>query len=213
MGGVDAERAVEAVYRARGEWVADFGGEQFTLGRAFYTHLETGRAREYFADRAASDARVERWLPGLQERARRLFAELAGGVARARLGYCGPGVHVFPAGEVVARRGGIIHYDVEGLSPHHLAERSAALSFVLMLQPATWGGGLRVWDVSYHGTEAVSDEEEAAPHALVRYGVGDALLMSSYTMHQIRPFRGDRDRISVTLHAVQVDAGVWETWF
>ena len=53
----------------------------------------------------------------------------------------------------------------------------------------------------------------ASPRRLVGYRNGDALLMSSYRLHQIRPFRGDLDRVSITLHAAEVDRGVWETWF
>ena len=51
------------VLRARAGWTSDFGGEQFALGRAFYTHLETGSSAAYFRDVAASDARVEAALP------------------------------------------------------------------------------------------------------------------------------------------------------
>jgi hypothetical protein len=47
----------------------------------------------------------------------------------------------------------------------------------------------------------------------VRCEAGDAVLIDSRRLHQIRPFRGKRDRISITLHAVEVDRGVWETWF
>src|SRR5947207_2143989 len=41
---------VKGVYRAKAEWVSDFGGEQFALGRAFYTHLETDKSALYFGD-------------------------------------------------------------------------------------------------------------------------------------------------------------------
>jgi hypothetical protein len=202
-----------AVRRARGDWTADFGGEQYSLGRAFYTHYETGRAGVYFRDAALSNALVERHLPGMQAWVVALFARMTGVIVRQRLGFCAPGVHVFPAGGHVARHGGIVHYDVEGLSPLCLSRRHPALSLVVMLEPVEWGGGLWLWGVRYHGTEAVTEAEIAAPHAVVRYGPGDALLMSSYRLHQIRPFRGRRDRISITLHAQQVDSGVFEVWF
>src|SRR6185369_361740 len=58
-GALDADTAAalsEVVLAARERWTPDFGGEQFTLGRAFYTHLETGRSKEYFAGAAQSDA-------------------------------------------------------------------------------------------------------------------------------------------------------------
>ncbi len=59
-----------AVLDARDRWTADFGGAQFSLGRPFYRHLETGRAAEYFAHCAASDALVEAVLPGTQSAVR-----------------------------------------------------------------------------------------------------------------------------------------------
>lgn len=202
-----------AVRRARRDWTADFGGEQYSLGRAFYTHYETGRAQEYFRDARASDALVERHLPGMHAWVMELFARMTGAAVRQRFGFCAPGVHVFPAGGHVARHGGVVHYDVEGLSPLCLAAGHPALSLVVMLEPVTWGGGLWLWGARYRGSEAASDDEVAAPHTVVRYGPGDALLMSSYRLHQIRPFRGARDRISITLHAQQVDEGMFEIWF
>src|SRR5688572_17583537 len=96
------------VLAARDRWTPDFGGEQFALGRAFYTHLETGRSKEYFAGAAASDAVVEAALPGVQARALALLAQTLGGHVRRRDGFCGPGVHVFPAGGKVAREGGVV---------------------------------------------------------------------------------------------------------
>ena len=47
----------------------------------------------------------------------------------------------------------------------------------------------------------------------VRSRAGDALLIDSRRLHQILPFRGDLDRISITAHAVEVDRDVWEAWF
>lgn len=206
-------RWVRSVYRAKRDWVADFRGEQYALGRAFYTHFETGRSELYFEDSAASDGRVERHLPGMQAWTTALFAQMVGGRARPRLGFCGPGVHVFPRGEKVARSGGVVHYDVEGLSPITLDRRHRALSLVVMLQPPERGGGLRVYDAEYHGTENADDDDLAAAKKTVRYAAGDALLMSSYRLHQIRPFGGEKDRVSITLHAAEIDKGVWETWF
>jgi hypothetical protein len=201
------------VRAARRDWVADFDGEQFALGRAFYTHLETDRSCDYFRDPAGSDRTVERHLPGMQAAMRSLFAALVGGAVRQRLGFCGPGVHVFPAGEKVARAGGVVHFDVEGLSPLALARRSRALTLIVCIQPPRWGGGLRLWDRTYGGTEEVTEKDLAAPARTYRYEAGAALLMESYRLHQIRPFRGKRDRITATMHAVETDRGVWETWF
>lgn len=219
---VALERAVEpalcrewaqAVRRARKDWVADFGREQFALGRAFYTHLETGRSAVYFRDAAASDERVERHLPGMQDVVLTLFEALTGGATRRRYGFCGPGVHVFPAREKVARSGGVIHFDTEGLTPHQLQRRTRALSLIVMLQAPAWGGGLRLWDVRYSGRDEPTEAELSASAQTYRYEVGSAVLMDSYRLHQIRPFRGKRPRVSITVHAAEVDRGVWETWF
>jgi hypothetical protein len=208
-----SRRWAAAVLRAKKDWVADFGHEQFALGRAFYTHFETGRSALYFRDAARSDARVERHLPGMQAAILDLLARLTGGRIRSRHGFCGPGVHVFPAGEQVATNGGVIHFDVEGLTPYQLQRRVRALSLVVMLQPPLHGGGLRLWDVRWTGHEEPTDREVAAPCFTYHYRAGSALLMDSHRLHQIRPFRGRRHRISVTVHAAEVDRGVWETWF
>ncbi len=202
------ERWVRAVYEARAEWTEDFGGEQFALGRAFYTHVESGRASEYFADARVSDARVERVVSGMPEWMRALYGALVGGGVRARAGFCGPAVHVFPAGEKVAREGGVVHFDVEGLTRHHVEKRVRAATLVVMLQPPVEGGGLALWDETF----PEDDPGEQEP-TVVRYGVGDAVLMDSYRLHQIEAFAGDRDRVSITLHGIEVDRGRWEVWF
>jgi hypothetical protein len=213
---VDAPRRrawVDGVMAARAAWTEDFGGEQYALGRAFYTHLETGRSAEYFAAASASDALVERWAPGLQASMRALLGAFTGARVRARRGWCGAGVHVFPAREKVAEAGGVVHYDVEGLGRHHLARRRPALSLVLMLQTAERGGGLRLWDARYDGQEHATDADLATDGALVDYADGDLFVFDSYRLHQIQPFAGARPRVSATLHAAEVDRGLWECWF
>ena len=209
----ECARMVRAVYDARAAWNPDFDGHQFSLGCAFYTHLETGRSDEYFASAAESDARVERALPGMQAWMRKLCADLTGGHARSRRGWCGAGVHVFPAGGEVARRGGVRHFDIEGLNKRQMDARRPALSFVLMLQAPERGGELRLWNARYHGNEHATAADARKKSVTLSYEVGSAVVFDSYRLHQIRPFSGARDRISVTLHAAEVDPGVWETWF
>jgi hypothetical protein len=210
-----AEAAAQAarVLDARDRWTSDFGGEQFALGRAFYTHLETGRTKEYFAGAAASDAAVEAVLPGAQPLTLALLARMVGGQVRRRPGFCGPGVHVFPAGGKVAREGGVVHYDLEGLTEHQQAGRHRAVTLVWMLQPARWGGGLRLWDLLFDGRPDTEVEPGTRARVTVRSGAGDAVLIDSRRLHQIRPFRGGAARISITVHGVEVDRGVWEAWF
>jgi hypothetical protein len=207
-------RWARGVLDARDTWTADFGGEQFSLGRAFYTHLETDRTDEYFADANESDARVERHVPGLQETLRGLVAEAVGGHVVQRDGWCGAGVHVFPAGSPVAMGGGVVHFDTEGLADEHIARRAPAISVVLMLQPPSRGGGLRLWPLLYEGLDHPGDAAlEAGGDETVEYQAGDMVIFDSYRCHQIQPFRGALDRLSATLHAAEIDRGLWETWF
>jgi hypothetical protein len=220
-----AARWASGVRAARAEWVSDFGS-QFSVGRAWYTHLEQDRADEYFANVAASDASVERACPGLQAAMRDLAALVVGAPVAQRAGWCGPGVHVFPAGGEVATRGGEIHFDTEGLTPAHRAERAPALTLVLMLQPPSVGGGLRVWDSTYEpaedaevyevadGADDDEDDDESSErmHVACKYAAGTLVVIDSYRLHQIQWFGGTDDRISATIHAAYT-GGAWETWF
>lgn len=199
--------ATRAVNDARMSWTDDWAGTQFSLGRAWYTHLEQGRTAEYFADAAASDTRVESALPGLQDELRGWAAAAVGEPVARRRGFCGAGVHVFPASGEAARHGGVVHFDTEGLTPAQRRGQVTALSLVLMLHSPTGGGGLRLWDVTFPDAEA-----PRGPHVDVPYEAGDLVLFSSYRLHQILPFDGDEARISATLHAARA-GGSWESWF
>jgi hypothetical protein len=202
----------KGVHAARDAWHRDFGGSQFSLGRAWYTHLEQDKTDEYFRDAAASDQLVERACPGLQAEMRTLASSAVGATVAPREGWCGPGVHVFPAGDEVAERGGAIHFDTEGLTPAHVRDRAPAFTIVVMLEPPTTGGGLRVWDVLYSGSDFPREGEVERASAIAEYGAGDLVLIDSYRLHQIQPFTGTLDRVSATCHAAFV-AGRWETWF
>ena len=211
-----ARAFAEGVRAARADWNTDFEGAQFSLGRAWYTHLEQGRAAEYFADVARSDALVERSCPGLQAIARSLASRVVGSEVVAREGWCGPGVHVFPAGGLVANVGGEVHYDTEGITPAHADSRAPAYTLVLMLDPPESGGALRVWDVEYEGSDSHEDEDLERPHVTCEYDAGDVVVIDSYRLHQIQPFGGARDRISLTCHmacAGARESSQWETWF
>ena len=202
-----------AVYAARERWTAAFEGEQHSLGRAWYTHFEEDLSEEYFAEAAASNALVEAPLPGVQRRMIGAVQALGGGRAVQRADWCGPGVHVFPSGDVVAHRGGIVHFDTEGLSEEQARERRPALSLLLMLQAPQRGGGIALWDVRYSGADEATDDELDRPCQVVEYRVGELCVFDSYRLHQIQPFGGRRDRISVTAHAAEVEPGLWEVWF
>lgn len=203
---------------ARSAWHADFGGEQFTLGRAFYTHLEQDRLSDYFAHARAANDEVESAVPGLQARMRELIAEITSDRVTSRPDFCGAGVHVFPAGEKVARLGGVVHFDLEGLPRSFLASGRRAITAVLMLESAELGGGLRVWDVRYD-PRGETDEARIAAEAdvrdarIIRSEPGDVVVFDSFVLHQIAPFSGARPRVSATVHAMQIAPGAWETWF
>lgn len=199
------------VYAGRAAWVPNFDGVQFTLGRAWYVHLETDREDEYFAGAAAADAAVERYVPGLADRFLALFALFLGGEVRRREGWCGPGVHIFPASAWVSHHGGDVHFDHEGLGEAQIAAHVEAFSAILMLQPAARGGGLRLWDKRHEGEESDEDPGSAASEVL-SYGAGDLVFIDSYRLHQICPSEGPLDRISMTAHAARAGDG-WEVWF
>jgi hypothetical protein len=210
-------RWLAGVHAARAEWTKDFAGQQFTLGSAWYTHLEQGTTRAYFAGAAAADARVERHAPGLQARLRAVAEVVVGAPVRPRRSFCGPGIHVFPPGAEVARTGGSVHYDLEGLTPAMRAARAPALSLVGMLEAPEAGGGLRLWDDLWDGTPEGEAEDGAGaapgpPAALVGYAAGDLAVFDSYRCHQIEPFTGARPRVSVTAH-LAAGPGGWEMWF
>jgi hypothetical protein len=202
----------EEVLGARSTWIRNFDGKQFTLGRAYYTHLEEDREGEYFAGAAASDAHVRRVAPGLQEHLIAAASMLLDAPVRQRVGWCGPGVHIFPAGGEVARRGGEVHFDTEGLRRPQLERRVPAMTFVLMLQPAQVGGGLRVWDAIYQGEDFPRKPDPRVQVTQIAYEPGELVVIDSYRLHQILPFRGERDRISATMHAC-LEQGAWEAWF
>jgi hypothetical protein len=208
-----AARWADAVEAAEALWTADFDGEQHCLGRAYYTHLEEDKLDDYFEDAAATDARVEAVVPGLQDFLRAVVARLTDREVTQRERFCGAGVHVFSPGKWVAHNGGDVHFDTEGLDDEGRAARVPALTLVLMLRPAQTGGGLRVWTVLDPGTDVVTRAMIAKPSELVDYEVGELLILDSYRLHQIQPFQGETRRISATLHGVERADGSWETWF
>jgi hypothetical protein len=208
----ERDTRVSQVLAASDRWTSNFEGAQFTLGHAWYTHLEEGRSAHYFASADESDRVVEEAAPGLQERMFALASRFLGAPVNQRRGWCGPGVHVFRPRSLIARRGGEVHFDTEGLTDGQLERRAPALTFVLMLQPAESGGGLRVWDRLYDGEDFPAKPGPDVPVTQIAYEPGELVVIDSYRLHQILPFSGRRDRISATMH-VALEAGAWEGWF
>jgi hypothetical protein len=209
----ECRAAAQRVYEARDYWTPAFDGVQFSLGRAWYTHLERNRTELYFRRAAHSDEVVERFLPSMQRRVLEAFHTFFRQPVIKRRDWCGPGVHIFPAGEWLSQNGGEVHFDTEGLAPGHIADRAPAITLILMVQPPIAGGGLRLWDILYEGEDEVAAQRlETTESFDLAYGVGDLVAIDSYRLHQIQPFAGETDRISVTAHAV-FDGDRWETWF
>ena len=211
--------------------VDDFGGEQRSLGRALYTHLENGRAHRYFQAAGHTSERfskpaganpslvrggddvVEAVLPGMQALTRAALARLVGGVVRQRHGFCGSGVHVFPAGEKVAMRVGVFHDDLEGLTGVHVDAGARALSFVIMLQAGARRGGLTLFAKPYRVENWQMEKEPRSQRTTTTATARDAILLSSYRRHRIHAFSELNARKSVTCHAVEVDHKMWDCWF
>jgi hypothetical protein len=214
----ECEIFTDRVYAARAHWIENFGGAQYTLGRAWYTDLEQDRERDYFERAQESDDLVERVAPGLQQRMYDLIGTALGHDVDQREGWCGPGVHVFPPTGDVGVHGGDVHYDTEGLTEDQIATRAPAVSCILMLQPAESAGGLRVWDRLYderpmhHSGERVAMPDDSVRNAIATYATGDLVVIDSYRLHQIQAFGGALERISVTAHAVFTGER-WEVWF
>lgn len=204
---------IAGVYAGRDAWTADQASHQYTLGRSHRIHHEQQREEEYFAQTASADALVRRWTPGLQGRMVALVRLLVSGRVAQRAGWCGAGVHIYPAGGHCAEQGGERHFDIDGLEPAALSAATPALTCVLMLQPAQEGGELRVWERLYDGDASVAEPDLREASALCSYGAGDLLVIDSRRLHRITRFGGTRDRVTVTLRAAYVkERGLWEVW-
>lgn len=186
-------------------------GSQASLGIAWYTHLEEGRARAYFERAAESDACVRRHVPGFQHAFLDLVGRALGMALEARKGHAGPGIHVFAAHGPCARLGGEVHFDTEGLPPPYLKAHGPAYTAVLSLSAVSSGGGLRLWDLPYDGHEDPALAKLREP-VVVAYAPGDLVLFESYRLHQIEPFGGEAARVSATCHVARL-AGQWVAWF
>jgi hypothetical protein len=201
-----------AVEQAKPQWVSAFNGDQFSLGNAWYTHLESGKERHYFRDARKADTLVEQILPGMQKNVRELLQAFVGALVCPREGFCGAGVHIFLPDCPVAKKGGSVHFDLEGLRSEE-ERKSRALSLVIMLQNARRGGGLRLWPARHTMDMHPNAAERKASYETVGYEAGDAVIFESRRLHQIEPFSGDCARISITAHARERGDGTWESWF
>ena len=142
---------------------------------------------------------------GVQDALERAIGAIAGHpVTVSAAGRTDAGVHAVSQ---------IVHFDTEGLTDEHVRAKKPALSLLLMLHAPQRGGGIALWDVLHSGADEATADELERPSTLVEYGVGELCVFDSYRLHQIQPFGGRRDRVSVTAHAAEVEPNQWEVWF
>ena len=201
----------KAVLEAEEHWLREFKGQMYTLGRAWYAHVESGKAKAYKQGALASNQLVDSVVPGLSSAMRSCLTQALKRKVVQRKNWCGAGVHVFTPKQNSA---GAIHYDVEG---DEEAEESADVplaSGVLMLQPPERGGELRLWGRLYDPKDGRQSLGRApnVDYVEVKYEPGDFVVFNSYRLHQIRAHRGNKARVSATLHAIR-RGGRWESWF
>lgn len=215
----ESHSITDTIYHLKEFWHPNYGGEQYSLGRVWYTHVDEGIKDEYVRGAEESNRIIESHFPGLYERIRTFCAIIQQGEPVAlRKGWAGPGFVIFPANGRCAEIGGDIHYDWEGLTDGQLDDPKAeAYSFISMLQKPHTGGGLRIWNMFY---DRVRKREELVPKAsppaaeslVIDYEIGGLLVIDSFRLHQIQPFGGEIDRICLTFHTARYQDG-WYVWF
>lgn len=213
---------VDAFYAAKADWVSGFGGEQYSLGEAWYHYVETGKGgnpAEYLDRAVLSRQIVERHVPGLHDYIlsfmRKLYPDKH---AKIRESWAGPGIVNFLANNHVARRGGVIHVDTDGLTNTELLDPDFVVySFVAVLQKPETGGDLRLWNYRFDydaGEEVLNNPEMLAnvKRARIIYEPGNLHMFEGLKAHKIEPFEGEKDRVCLTFHAA-LRNNVWEIWF
>lgn len=206
------EDIVRKVYEHTEHWNSDFDGLQFSFGQAYYPHLEAGTTDTYFEKVEVSDRMFNQALPGLQEFAMKLLSSIVGGYVQQREGWSGPGIHIFPIDGYAAKNAGEVHFDLDGISDKDRMALSPAVTLIVMLQPPSTGGGLKVWNTKYAGFDALELNIETIENSILEYKIGDVVAINSYTLHQIQPFTSTVDRISLTVHSI-FNGECWDCWF
>ncbi|MBI2760870.1 MAG: hypothetical protein HYX51_05535 [Chloroflexi bacterium] len=215
----EVREMVATIYGLREHWLPGFEEEQFSVGRVWYVDVADEAEAEYHQDAARTNAQIEERFGGTQERIRAFCSAIQpDDPVLIRPGWAGPGFVIFPAHAACAEWGGDIHFDIEGLAGDLLDDPEAeAFSFIAMLQKPETGGGLRVWREQYdpeRRDEYIPElqSEPEGPSFLIDYRVGDLVMINSRAIHQIQPFGGDTDRITLTFHIVR-RSGAWHIWF
>ncbi len=205
-------------YKARHLWTSGFDGEQFALGEVWYHYRDTdGLFEDYTAKAADSIKTFNTILPTLYPKIVTFLRQvLAPAPVDFRDGYAGPGIVIFPPDEYVAKNGGPLHYDWEGLLPEEYKNnQTEAYSFVSMLSKPQTGGNLRIVDTMYDpsrddnmGDLIITGMKECE----VDYLPGEMWMFRSMMAHGIQSFTGEKDRVCLTFHLLKRDEK-WLLWF
>lgn len=217
---IELGNIVNKIYEIRDQWLPNYDGEQYSLGRVWYTHFDEKIDDEYFRNAEESKKMITSNFPGLYEKIIKLCTSIEKGAnISIRDGWAGPGFAIFPAHGRCAEIGGDIHYDWEGLTDGQLDDQNAeGYSFIAMLSKPESGGGLKIWDIKYDQARKQEElvawaESPDAPYTLIDYQLGDLVMINSFYLHQIQTFSGDIDRICLTFHIARHKENQWYIWF
>jgi hypothetical protein len=210
------------IYALKESWIPAYGGEQFSVGRIWYAHVDDDKKSQYFQAAGESVRFIEMQFPSLYAKLIGIVSQLLN-TDRVRLkeGWAGPGFVILPSGGPASLSGGGAHVDWEGLTKEQLADINLeAYSFIALMQKPVNGGGLQVWDrhldqtapESWLHAQLEGVDLGDVETALIDYQLGDLVAINSLSLHKICPFGGDRDRVSLTFHAARDHDG-WYLWF
>jgi hypothetical protein len=216
------EKIVDAFYAAQNDWVSGFGGQQYSLGEAWYHYVETGTGgnpAEYLDRAVPSRDIVERHITGLHDYVLSFLSKLhPDREVKIRDHWAGPGIVTFLANNYVAKRGGGIHFDTDGLTQEELKNPDFRLrSYVSTLQKPKTGGDLRLWDYRYDdnvGEDVLEDPKNYSDvvRSRIIYEQGDLCMFDGLKAHKIEAFEGDKDRVCLTFHTAERENKL-EVWF
>jgi hypothetical protein len=216
------QEIVSKIYSLKNLWVPSYEGEQYALGRVWYAHVDDRIQDNYFERAIESNKMIETHFPGLYQKLCNFCSKIQmNEPVRIREKWAGPGFVIFPAHEYCAKEGGGIHYDWEGLTEEQRNNSDTeAYSFISLLQKPERGGGIRIWETKYDPSRKEESlkpsidilPDPGAKNVLIDYQVGDLLLINSLSLHQIQPFEGDADRITLTFHIAK-NSESWHIWF
>lgn len=213
---------VSAFYNARSDWSEGFKGQQYSLGEVWYHYAETNEGVETYREQAVNSRDIfEKHIPGLHAHILNFLCDtLNTSSVSIRDGWAGPGIVSFLSQNYVAKNGGGLHYDIEGLSVEEMTDPAFELySFVSMLQKPDSGACLYTWDKRYDHNDAKDRENSpmmssvaGKKRAYINYQLCDLWMFKGLNAHHIEKFTGDLDRICLTFHIAKRNDH-WDVWF